>query len=29
MASVICLDINMQEEDIFENSNGKCYVFAF
>ena len=26
MASVRCLDFNVQEEDIFEHTNGKCHL---
>ena len=29
MASVMCLRLNMQGEDIVEQTNGKCHVFTF
>ena len=26
MASVMCLNFNMQEEDIIQHTNGKCHL---
>ena len=29
MASVECLHLGMQEEDIFERTNGQCHLYTF